>query len=55
MRKLEQLVVTIFLETSVSKILKNQVFLYNHEGFETVLNSDNMIVPKNYEYFQKRL
>ncbi|EOH94534.1 hypothetical protein UAW_02260 [Enterococcus haemoperoxidus ATCC BAA-382] len=46
LKKLEYLVVTIFLETSVSKVLENQVCLCSQEGFETFLDIDNMIVPK---------
>lgn len=46
LKKLEYLVVTIFLETSVSKVLENQVCLCSQEGFETFLDIDNMIVPE---------
>ncbi|MBO0473040.1 hypothetical protein IGL98_003065 [Enterococcus sp. DIV0840] len=46
MRKLEQLVVTIFLETPYIEVLKNQVCLRNQEGFETYFKMDNIIVSK---------
>ncbi|MGX7149869.1 FAD-dependent oxidoreductase [Enterococcus ureasiticus] len=46
MRKLEQLVVTIFLETPYIEVLKNQVYLRNQEGFETYFKMDNIIVSK---------
>ncbi|MGX7265122.1 FAD-dependent oxidoreductase [Enterococcus crotali] len=55
MNKLENLVVTIVLETSLIAIKKNQVCLCNQDGFESQLTVDNIIVSKNYEYSQNRL
>ncbi|ALS02760.1 hypothetical protein ATZ33_15650 [Enterococcus silesiacus] len=55
MKKLEQLVVTVVLETTLIAVKENQVCLCNQEGFEWFLTVDTIIVSKNYEYFQNRL
>ncbi|WP_207696014.1 hypothetical protein DOK67_0000629 [Enterococcus sp. DIV0212c] len=46
MRQLENLVVTIFLETFCIDVEANHVCLSNQEGFKTVINIDNIIVSK---------
>lgn len=46
MQKLENLVVTIFLETTCMNVEGNEVCLSNLEGFKTFLTIDNIIVSK---------
>lgn len=46
MRKLENLVISIFLESSYVKVDKKLICLRNQEGFESFLTIDQIIVRK---------